>query len=569
MISLYPPTALDWTTNGWITCQPTRCVVRETAGGSYELEMDHPLTADQRWTQIGIGYIIKAPVPMRQSPYIGAIHAEGKLIYKANGAVELYSKAARPSGVTMPSATWNRATTYEPGTRVKYMDVPYQCIKHIGPRTITVPIIGEVVIDTSGIRPPSEDTEHWKRLSRSNGSKTVVKLVAGDEVALLSEVNSNWFRAKTNDDRDIEGYANYADFTFDRKEDFEQGELEERVIRDQCFRIVRLETDSRAMNLRIYARHISYDYMGTVMDDVARVYDETVSTALVRIHDACTDWAESEELLPSGYFEPSILTDFTIETLTADWRWKNPIYALLDPNEGLVPILRAMCIRDNYDIFILKNRSAAASYQMYYGRNLVGVTWKRSSEDVITHVLPRGKNADGSLRLLSPPLIASADAAYWPVPNVEQIDVQDAEVGKEIKLPDGTTHTQTEQDVDDLLTSTGSARFDTDHADRQKLELTVDFVHLGDTEECRQYRGLEQLSLYDVVDIRHDIIGLAETAQVVEYEWDAVLERYNSIKLGDPFDYNFRQVAGFQLMPYSIDQTRLTPSLLAMITKDT
>lgn len=566
MICIYPPTATEWTTNGWITCQPTKCIVKEVAGGSYELEMEHPLTMDERWTMVDIGYIVKAPVPMRQSPYIDTIHVDGNIIYTANAKTSLYSKPARPEGVsTSGLSAWNRSTTYAVGNRVLYLEVPYECIAAIGPREITIPVIGTVWTDTSGILAPSSDTTHWRKLAVSNGSRAVTAVAQGEEVSLIEYINNGWFRARN--EKKVEGYASYSDFTYTRTEDFDQEELAKRVIRDQCFRIVRREIDSANRNLKIYARHISYDYLGLILDGSAKVNEETISTSIVRIQAASTQWMDATQAAAMYVLTPSILTNLTGGSVTQDWSWQNPIYALLDPSAGLVPMCKAKVVRDNYDIFVLDNSNNPSYYQLWYGRNMMGVQWKRSSEDVITHVLPRGKNQDGSTRLLNPPLVASADAFFWPVPFIETMDVADAEVGKEITLPDETKHTQTEADVDALLLETAQNRFLVDHCDRQKIELQVDFLTLGDSKEYAQYKGMELLCLYDMVDIVHRDIGLQESAQVIEYEWDAILERYNKIKLGDPFDYNFRQVAGFQLMPYSIDQTRLTPSLLAMITK--
>lgn len=562
MISLFPPTATEWTGNGWITCQPSRCVVHEIAGGSYELEMEHPLTADQRWTQIGLGYIIKAPVPRRQTPAIGEISQEGKLIYTATTDTAVYSKPAKSTGVTLPSNKWNRATDYTVNQRVNYDDKPYICIKNVGPERVIV--MGIVVyVDTSKVKLPSDDPEHWKLQALSNGSKALYKVKAGEEVTLLYRKNSNWFRART--EAKIDGYATDEDFTYTRTEEYNQGEMEARIISDQCFRIYSVGISSDRTMMTVKARHISYDYLGLGLDGAAKVSDEDMETCLSRIQECCTEWLLLSTI--GGYTQPSLLTDITEGTITSDWQWKNPIFAVLDPSAGVVPLFKAKCVRDNLDIFILNNAAQLPSYRIAYGRNLIGVTWKRSNDEVVTHVVPRGKNANGTPRLLLPvPFIASDDAGYWPVPNVEMLDVPDAEVGKKVKDPETQQeHALTEQEVDDMLRDAGEKRFSVDHADRQKIELSVSFQHLGDTEEFKQYRGMEQLCLYDTVQIDHDLIGLAETAQVTEYEWDAILERYISIKLGDPFDYRVRMVAGFQLMPHSIDPSRLTPALWEQI----
>ena len=68
MITIYPSDATDFGTNGLGILTPYECIVKEIEGGMYELHMEHPIDDTLRWAQISNGCILKAPVPMRESP---------------------------------------------------------------------------------------------------------------------------------------------------------------------------------------------------------------------------------------------------------------------------------------------------------------------------------------------------------------------------------------------------------------------------------------------------------------------------------------------------------------------
>ena len=95
--------------------------------------------------------------------------------------------------------------------------------------------------------------------------------------------------------------------------------------------------------------------------------------------------------------------------------------------------------------------------------------------------------------------------------------------------------------------------------DLTDLTLEIDFIHIGDTEEYRQYRNLERVFLYDMVRIRHAPTGFVARAQVSGYEWDALARRYNSVTVGNVFAVESSAVAGYQLSEGSVTGTKIAP----------
>ena len=68
--------------------------------------------------------------------------------------------------------------------------------------------------------------------------------------------------------------------------------------------------------------------------------------------------------------------------------------------------------------------------------------------------------------------------------------------------------------------------------DLPKIEMSVEFINLGDTEEYKQFRNLENCFLYDYVIIQHPKMNIDVTAQIVKMEWDCLLDRMNSVEIG-------------------------------------
>ena len=68
MVTIYAPNAQDFSTLGLGALAPYECVVEEQAGGMYELSMTHPMDGGGKWLNIGVGCIVKAPAPVRETP---------------------------------------------------------------------------------------------------------------------------------------------------------------------------------------------------------------------------------------------------------------------------------------------------------------------------------------------------------------------------------------------------------------------------------------------------------------------------------------------------------------------
>ena len=122
-ICIYAPDATDFSTNGLGTLTPISCTVEEESGGMYELELVQPIDDTLRWAQLARGCIIKAPVPVRESPlYEETDDAAGseireRVIYKVyNTSVGVYMREG-------PGASYKNYGYLKNGAEVVLLDV--------------------------------------------------------------------------------------------------------------------------------------------------------------------------------------------------------------------------------------------------------------------------------------------------------------------------------------------------------------------------------------------------------------------------------------------------------------
>lgn len=212
MISIYAPDATDFSTLGLGALAPYECEIEEQAGGMYELTMSHPMDEAGKWINIGIGCIIKAPAPVRETP-LAVEDDEGVIPTEPETVTRRIYRVRTNTGANLhlrqgPSTSTRILSKYRPGTEVVVLSQSGGW--------------GQVIVRSSG----------------ASGYMSMQYLV--------------WVRDET---ETIEGDA----------------PTPQRVVypvqsRMQLFRIFKVERDAAEREVRVEARHIFYDLLGDPTD---------------------------------------------------------------------------------------------------------------------------------------------------------------------------------------------------------------------------------------------------------------------------------------------------------------
>jgi len=535
VISVYDVGNTAYTANGNAVLHPESCVMSEDAGGSYEIAMEHPITDSGEWEHLVCGAIVKVPVPVPviQSAYVGQ---DVDVYGVKNNNTKLREGPGEPERITYQTWTDN-PNGYSVGTKVTYSadNHNYQVVHGEGGSSVTH-------------NPPTHSD--WARIADyTYGYPELMTLNAGTEVYYVEASGQYW--AKVSTKNGITGYVKNTQIEFLRHETVQP--VPERVVEDQLFRIYSVNINTDAQSVTVNARHVSYDFSGVIIGPCNLALLEP-SWVIQRIRDAMLITYQGE-----------IATNLTGEengTYTGDLSYKNGTQAFLDPDKGVIPWFRAKLIRDNWDLFLMRNDLVDRGVKLRFGTNLSGVNWKRSSDRMINRVMPVAKASDGSDLFLPEQWIDSDNIAGWPVILMEKLKV-DGQVGKDDGS--GTETNWTEQALLDQMREKAGERFTVDHVDAQVVELTVNFALLGEAEEYKQYRGLEKLYMYDLVRVEDPRVGLNIQLQVSHIEWDCILERYNSIKVGNVFDYGGRTVFGYNIGADAIEYEKISTETIRRI----
>ena len=546
MICLFEKNATSFTGNGIAVLRPTVCTVSEVAGGSYTLHMEHPADDEGVYSLITDERIIRAPVPPRHIPEITLPET---MIWVTTESADLYS--------VLPST--RRIPCPDDIKRVKQNPNQYAW------QAYTYYNAGELVTDNGGIyrctayhmnqRPVNGGP--WTYVTTVAGSGDTIEYIAGTVIETLEEgvmvskvadYNATFMQVRAQSGNT--GYIERA--KCEETETPESGEvIPAQDIVEQPFRIYKIEYEDDQQSIRVEAKHISYDFQGNAVRDCKMTnVDPMTAIAILRGNLVDPD-------------DRRIASDIEGETISADWSFLNPVNALLDPDSGLVPKLGAALLRNNRDFYILNNANPRKGIRLKYGRNLLGVRWSQDSEGVITRVLPRCGDGNNGNLYIDDIYVESDISTDYEVQRFEMLACPYS-VGDEFEKPDGTTITLTEETAKEQMEIDARKRFDIDKVDALLIQLEVQFLLLGDTEEYRQYKGLESVGMYDLIEVETGKSNMTAAAQVTEYEYDSILKRYNSIRAGDVKQVA-RKIPGYRMKRGSITYDKLGNDVITRI----
>ena len=536
MICVFDKGNTSFVGNGDAVLQPTKCSIKNIAGGNYDLTMEHPIDPAGKWTHLVPGAIIRAPVPEEviENAYAG-YDAD---VYKTTVNAELREEAVAPSAITYPAWDWQTGQ-YEPGSKVSvtgWAHRNYECTYYDA--------------GSPQIQVPPYNSSWWREIpDTTSGAPVLVTLAAGTDLYFVEDYNTSWYKMSTY--YGIVGYIQKSAVQYDRH--LTPSETLPRIITEQLFRIEKQTRDTKSRTVTVNAKHVSYDLNGVLIKNV---------------HIAQASPAMALGKLVEGFmmdYEGTIATNLTAEdngTYTNDIKLKNGIFALLDPDKGIVSTFNAAFRRDNWDLFVMTKTETDRGFRIKYRKNMMGVNWAEDSSGLVTRVIPVAKDANGDDLYLPETWIDSEYIDDYPRVRMEPLTVK-GQVGKDKGTGDGSTWT--ESDLLDEMRTKAEERFSVDKADQISVTVTVDFEQLGDTEEYKALKSLESVLLYDTVLVENEEIGLSVRLYVSELEWDAIRKKVTALKLVNTTDYKKGSVTGYNVQSKSISSDKLMDDVAGSI----
>ena len=538
MICVYDIGTTNFNTLGDAVLTPLSGKLRQVAGGSYDLTMECALDAEGKWKHLVPGAVLKVPVP--KETIENAFSGESADIYVTNQETALRDEA--DAGGAVSYTAWNPNTLYEVGDKVSvtgWSHRNYQC----------------TFFDASSAQRevPPYNSSWWMMIADgTEGGNAIVTLPAGTELYFVESVDETWNKMATY--YGVTGYIQKSTVTYSHHVD--PSEVKARVITEQLFRITERTIDNDRQQVSVAGVHVSYDLSAILIRDVNLV-QAGPGMALGRLMNGL--------MYP---YKGVIATNITSSSrsYTGNIAGKNGIYALLDPDKGIVKTFDAKLTRDNWDIFVMEKVTVDRGFQIRYGKNARGITWKRSNANLITRVVPVAKDETGNDLYLPEVWINSSRINNYPVIRMERLNVK-GQVGH--NKGEGDDSEWSLSGLYDEMRAKANARFTVDKADIILDEVTVQFEQIGDTAERAEMKTLEDVLLYDTIKvIDSEQVGMSATLYVSELEWDFVQEKVTGLKLTNIALFTGRTVTGYNVMNNSIGEEKLEAGLAGSIAQD-
>ena len=271
----------------------------------------------------------------------------------------------------------------------------------------------------------------------------------------------------------------------------------------QLFRVYSISKPMSGI-VTVSAEHISYDLSGIPVKPFS---SESVSLAFVDLKDnAVVDcpfdfWTDKDT---NGTFRVSV---------------PSSIRSRLGGVEGsILDIYGGEYEFDNYTVKLHNNRGMNRGVSIRYGKNLTDIKQEQNCASVATGIYPYwAGDVDGNTVLVElPEKIVNAPGTYNFV---------------KIRTVDFTENFES-QPTEEELRSKAESYVETNNIGIPSVSLTVSFAQLEQTDEYKHLKLLEQVLLFDTVNVEFPALGVSATAKAIKIVYDSLADRVKSITLG-------------------------------------
>ena len=173
---------------------------------------------------------------------------------------------------------------------------------------------------------------------------------------------------------------------------------------------------------------------------------------------------------------------------------------------------------DRYTVRFHKARGADHNVHIIYGKNLTDFKMEKSIENTITGVHPYWVDNETQAVMELPEKVVLQSKRSIPYQKITVLDC--------------TSNFQ-EKPSEAALREYAQNYIDTTDLTEPEIDIKIDFLQLWNTPGYEDIVEAERVSLCDTVHVFISKLGIEVSSKVTETEYDALLERYNSITLSN------------------------------------
>ena len=283
----------------------------------------------------------------------------------------------------------------------------------------------------------------------------------------------------------------------------------------QLFRIYKSSKPLKGI-VTYSAEHISYDLNGipTLGFSVKNVTPQAAITRAIQ-----------DAGLPSAFTAISDISTLNSSTILTPCS----VRAILGGQAGSVlDVWGGEFEFDNFVVKLHKHRGSDRGVSIEYGKNLKDLKQEANIADCYTHLMPYARysqDGEGDEKI---EVYVYLSEKVLPLNNAENIGHSKAYI---MDFTDrfGEGEAVTEESLRAKATAYAAAA----ELGVPKVNITVSFIQLWQTEEYKNIAPLERVMMCDTVAVRFSKLGVTARAKVIKTTYNTLEEKYDSVELGD------------------------------------
>ena len=283
------------------------------------------------------------------------------------------------------------------------------------------------------------------------------------------------------------------------------------TLKSQKFRIY-LTRKSMSNRVEVYARHISFDLAYDIVEslDITNQSCEYCLNQIFRQSNFSKHFRGYSDVISAQNFNASLV---------------NCMEAIAGTKGSILDTFGtgAEILRDNTNIYVKNSRGHDNEVVIAYRKNLTGLEVEEDTTDLITRIYPYAKYTDENNKEIfikyENKFVDSKYLDKYPHPYIRSIDFSD-------KFKDDEVPTSSK------LKLCADTYFNQNKCDIPKCNYKIEFIPLS---KCVGYEELEdKISLCDKITIQDERYGIDTQAKVIKAVYNVLVERYESMELGNP-----------------------------------
>ena len=206
---------------------------------------------------------------------------------------------------------------------------------------------------------------------------------------------------------------------------------------------------------------------------------------------------------------------------------------------------------NRFDVNLRVNRGADNGVTLRYGKNITDLKNVIDMTNVYTGIVPYWMDGEGNTVTLPEKVVQSGHESDYPFQIIKSVDF--------------SSNWENEPTQAQLRTAAQNY-VESNEGWKLKNNITVSFVALWNTEEYKNIAPLERVKMCDTVHVQVPKFGIDFSTKVVKTDYNVLLEKYNSITLGDTY-YTLSTVFNEEIASSEERQTSHMQKAIARATK--